>query len=43
MASLLRSVEQLRDAAFTGKRKITVPLAREVLRAMEKPEQAGPG
>jgi DnaA family protein len=43
MASLLRSVERLRDAAFTGKRKITVPLAREVLRAIEKPEQGGPG
>jgi DnaA family protein len=31
LASLLDAVESLRDAAFAGKRKITVPLAREVL------------
>ena len=31
MASLLAALEQLQDAAFAGKRKITVPLAREVL------------
>jgi hypothetical protein len=38
MASLLRSVESLKDAAFAGKRKVTVPLAREVLQAAgEKP------
>ena len=29
--SLLAALEQLQDAAFAGKRKITVPLAREVL------------
>lgn len=29
---LVEAVEQLRHAAFTGKRRITVPLAREVLR-----------
>ena len=33
MASLLKALEQLKDAAFASKRKITVPLAREVLRA----------
>ena len=33
MASLLKLVEELKDAAFAGKRKITVPLAREVLGA----------
>jgi DnaA family protein len=38
MASLLRSIESLKDAAFAGKRKVTVPLAREVLQAAgEKP------
>lgn len=31
MASLLKTVELLKDAAFAGKRKITVPLAREVM------------
>jgi DnaA family protein len=31
MASLLAALERLKDAAFAGKRKITVPLAREVL------------
>lgn len=31
LASLLSALEQLRDAAFADKRKITVPLAREVL------------
>lgn len=31
MASLLSALEQLKDAAFAGKRKITVPLAREIL------------
>ena len=32
MASLLSALEKLKDAAFAGKRKITVPLAREVLK-----------
>jgi DnaA family protein len=32
LSSLLRTVEQLQQAAFTSKRRITVPLAREVLR-----------
>ena len=41
MASLLRSVERLRDAAFVGKRRITVPLAREVLRVAEGPVYPG--
>jgi len=36
MASLLGALEQLKDAAFTEKRKITVPLARQILS-----EQAG--
>jgi len=31
MASLLAALERLKDAAFADKRKITVPLAREVL------------
>jgi DnaA family protein len=31
MASLLTALEQIKDAAFTEKRKITVPLARRVL------------
>jgi DnaA family protein len=31
MASLLMALERLKDAAFADKRKITVPLAREVL------------
>lgn len=38
MASLLGALERLKDAAFAGKRKITVPLAREVI----KPSGAGP-
>jgi len=33
MSSLLRVLERLKDAAFAGKRKITVPLAREILRS----------
>jgi DnaA family protein len=32
MSSLLLALERLKDAAFAGKRKITVPLAREVLK-----------
>ncbi len=31
MASLLDALERLKDAAFTDKRRITIPLAREVL------------
>ena len=31
MSSLLTALERLKDAAFAGKRKITVPLARDVL------------
>jgi len=37
MYSLLQTLERLKDAAFIGKRKITVPLAREVLRAKSDP------
>lgn len=33
MSSLLQVLERLKDAAFAGKRKITVPLAREILRS----------
>lgn len=33
MASLLGMVEEIKDAAFAGKRKITVPLARKVMGA----------
>lgn len=33
MSSLLRALERLKDAAFVSKRKITVPLAREILRS----------
>lgn len=33
IVSLLSALERLKDAAFAGKRKITVPLAREVLKA----------
>ena len=33
MGSLLSALERLKDAAFAGKRRITVPLAREVLRS----------
>lgn len=42
MASLLNTVELLKDAAFAGKRKITIPLAREVMaaRAQAEPDQA---
>jgi len=32
MASLLQALEQLKDAAFISKRKITIPLAREILK-----------
>jgi len=32
MSSLLLALERLKDAAFVGKRKITVPLAREILK-----------
>jgi DnaA family protein len=32
MASLLQTLEQLKDAAFASKRKITIPLARDVLK-----------
>lgn len=32
LLSLLGALEQIKDAAFAGKRKITVPLAREVLK-----------
>ena len=32
MSSLLLALERLKDAAFAGKRKITVPLAREILK-----------
>jgi len=32
MSSLLLALEQLKDAAFVSKRKITVPLAREILK-----------
>jgi DnaA family protein len=41
IASLLRVVEGLKDAAFVGKRRITVPLAREVMQAVEE-EKPGP-
>ena len=40
MASLLETVENLKDAAFAAKRKITVPLAREVLKSLK---ETGPG
>lgn len=33
MASLLHTLERLKDAAFSSKRKITVPLAREILKS----------
>ena len=33
MASLLQTLEQLKDAAFAEKRKITIPMARKILRA----------
>jgi len=32
ISSLLQALEQLKDTAFAGKRKITVPLAREILK-----------
>jgi DnaA family protein len=35
MASMLETVEKMKDAAFAAKRKITVPLAREVLKSLE--------
>jgi len=38
ITSLLRVVEGLKDAAFVGKRRITVPLARDVMRAVEADE-----
>jgi len=38
MASLLAALERLKDAAFSGKRRITIPLARDVLG--EEPGQA---
>ena len=33
LASLLAALDRLKDAAFAGKRKITIPLAREVIRS----------
>jgi DnaA family protein len=33
MTSLLQTLEQLKDAAFADKRKITVPMARKILKA----------
>jgi len=33
MTSLLQALEQIKDAAFITKRKITVPLAREILKS----------
>jgi len=33
MAALIHTVENLHQAAFTNKRRITIPLAREVLKA----------
>ena len=33
MSSLLQTLEQLKDAAFAEKRKITVPMARKILQA----------
>jgi chromosomal replication initiation ATPase DnaA len=47
MASLLSALEQLKDAAFVAKRKITVPLAREILgelhgeRLGQRPDENG--
>ncbi len=35
LAGLLTAVERMQQAAFTAKRRITVPLAREVLRNRE--------
>ena len=32
MTSLLQTLEQLKDAAFADKRKITVPMARKILK-----------
>jgi DnaA family protein len=40
MATLLTILEQLKDAAFAGKRKITVPLARKVISALPADHQA---
>ncbi|HET6592559.1 MAG TPA: DnaA/Hda family protein, partial [Xanthomonadales bacterium] len=42
MASLLTALERLKDAAFADKRKITVPLAREVLGAQTAPPNPPP-
>ena len=39
MASLLEVVEDLKDAAFAAKRKITLPLARDILKSKKN---AGP-
>ena len=36
MAFMLETVEKMKDAAFAAKRKITVPLAREVLKSLEQ-------
>ncbi|MCW8926190.1 MAG: DnaA regulatory inactivator Hda [Xanthomonadales bacterium] len=36
MSSLLRAVDQLHQVALTNKRRITIPLAREVLQAMDQ-------
>lgn len=38
LAALLRTVELLKDAAFAGKRKITIPLAREVMNTRAQAE-----
>jgi DnaA family protein len=37
LGSLLNTLERLKDAAFASKRKITVPLAREVLKSAQSP------
>lgn len=41
LASLLRALERLKDAAFSDKRRITVPLAREILGGGPGDEDAG--
>jgi DnaA family protein len=38
MGPLIKTVESLQRAALTNKRRITVPLAREVLKAANSPE-----
>lgn len=46
VASLMRTVEDLKEAAFVGKRKITVPLLREVLASgvpADAPSETGAG